>query len=315
MRGNEKVAAEVTLPPGIILPKGYLSVSQIETYLKCGIQYYFRYIEGLISPPSIELGTGKAGHAALELNFTHKAVNGADAPLDEVLDHFSDRFEAEMQDVSSQNATYKGAVKDKTTKLIEIHQDKVAPNLVPASPDDIEGKIEMPIAGIPMVGYYDLATQSTVIDHKFVSRTKSKADADNSLQLTFYARATGKKDVAFNCLIKSNKRDSGTWSEPRVNIVSGNPRNAQDFQWLESVVRYVANAISAGIFLPAPPDHWACTKKWCGYYHKCRGAGKDVSPKIIQMSGTRDVKLPADTKQQKPVLGGPVTTKIHEVNS
>lgn len=281
--------------PEFALPKGYLSISQIETYMKCGLQYYYRYIQGKMTPPGIALVTGSSGHAALEMNFTHKAKTMEDAPVADVLDAFSDSYDQKVIEVEHMNKVAKGKEKDRTTKLIEVHQEIMAPSLMPMDQSSVEGEIRMDIGGVPMLGYYDLETPTALIDHKFVGKAKGTNEANDSLQLTFYSKAKGKPDVAFNCLIKQKEsKTTHKWSDPRVVMVTGRTRTEADYKWLESVVRFVAAAISAGVFVPAPPDHWACTKRFCGYYDQCRGSGKDVSPTIIALGQSR-----ADSRAKK----------------
>jgi hypothetical protein len=280
------------------LPKGYLSISQIETYMKCGLQYYYRYVQGKMTPPGIALVTGSSGHAALELNFTHKAETMDDLPVEDVLDKFSDSYDQKVVEVEGMGKVAKGAEKDRTAKLITIHQEIMAPSLMPMDQSSVEGEIRMPIGGVPMLGYFDLETDTALIDHKFVGKAKGTNEANDSLQLTFYSKAKNKPDVAFNCLIKSKPNKAGDkWSDPRVVMVTGRTRTEADYKWLESVVRFVAAAISRGVFVPAPPDHWACTKRFCGYYDQCRGSGKDVSPTIIGVADK--IEATAAKKEKK----------------
>jgi hypothetical protein len=287
-----------TLPSGIVLPKGYLSISQIDTYMRCGLQYFWRYIDGIIIPPTISLVTGSSGHDALEMNFKYKGANRTDAPLEDVLDVFNDSFEEKFAEVEDPTPVSKGNAKDKTVDLITLHHEKMAPAIQPVDEHHVEKKIITDVGGIPMHGFSDVETSTAIIDHKFVGRAKSAADADSSLQLTFYAYAEGKPDVAFNCLVKPKLNKGGTWSPPSVKMVPGARRTQEDFNWLTSVVRFTANAISAGIFMPADPTSWVCSKTYCGYWHKCRGAGKDIAPIIVGVNGFKDTK-PAPAPKPK----------------
>lgn len=53
----------------------HLSVSQISMYLRCSLQYWFRYIQGIKAPPNLKLTVGKAGHEGLEFENRQKVVH------------------------------------------------------------------------------------------------------------------------------------------------------------------------------------------------------------------------------------------------
>jgi len=264
-----------TLNHGLTLPKGYLSISQIEMFIRCPRSYYYRYIKGIKSPPSIALVTGSSGHAALEMNFRFKAKDAGkqDAPVADVLDAFGTEFDERTKELERPNPLTLSHTKDRTYDLISLHQEQVAPGLVPEDENAIEQELKMEIGGIQMLGFADLITPTAVVDHKFVGKTKSVNEASNSLQLTFYAKATGKDTGAFNCLVKSKQSPkTGKWSAPKVQVVPSAPRTQQDYTWLESVVQGVAHAISSGVFPPTDPTTWMCSEKFCGFWHMCRGA-------------------------------------------
>jgi len=286
--------------PELTLPRGYLSISQIEMYIRCPRSYYFRYIKGIVSPPSIALVTGSSGHAALEMNFRYKAndPNRMDAPVSDVMDAFSDEFDVRSKELDRGTPLSLSNEKDRTYGLLQKHQEEIAPSLVPESADSVEQELKMEIGGIQMLGYADLVTTDSVVDHKFVGKVKSAADANNSLQLTFYAKATGKDQGAFNCLVKSKlSPKAGRWSVPKVQIVPGAVRTDLDYAWLENVVKSIAISISAGVFPPTDPCSWACSEKFCGFWHMCRGATGGAS-QLPDSMVTVDKKI----EPKKPVV-------------
>ena len=45
--------------------------------------------------------------------------------------------------------------------------------------------------------------------------------------------------------------------------------NDFDLAALFNRLENIAHALKAGVFAPAPRDHWTCSEKWCGYWHTC----------------------------------------------
>jgi len=72
--------------------KELLSVSKIRMYLRCPLQYYYRYCEGLKVPPDSGLTLGKSVHAGIEANYSQKITSFSDLPLNDVLDVYSTAF-------------------------------------------------------------------------------------------------------------------------------------------------------------------------------------------------------------------------------
>ena len=58
----------------------YLSVSQVNMYLRCPLQYMFRYIEGLKLPPKSAMTLGKSIHFGIEGNYRQKIDSHKDLP-------------------------------------------------------------------------------------------------------------------------------------------------------------------------------------------------------------------------------------------
>ena len=56
-------------------------------------------------------------------------------------------------------------------------------------------------------------------------------------------------------------------------------RSEADIARALAVVGLVDRAITSGIFPPADPNHWVCSEKWCGYWHKCGYGGGDPRQK------------------------------------
>jgi hypothetical protein len=294
--------AEQLEPPsqGFKLPKKYGSHSQISMYLRCPRQYYLRYVCDHKRPPGVAMCLGSGTHSAVEKTHHHLVDHKVPAPTEELLDCFSDSFEKASEDLESaaweKEGTTEGAMKDIGTRLVRIYNEKYAASVRPQvlivdgqEVRGIEKKFEVDVAGVPMLGFIDLidtndassttsdaeralllkngtdvpeAMRTVIADFKTRAKTASQADVDGDLQLTLYSFAMKIPAVRFDLLLKQKV--------PKFKRVSA-LRQEVDHLWMKEVVHGVASAITAGVFPPCDPTAWACSEKWCGFWHMCRG--------------------------------------------
>jgi CRISPR/Cas system-associated exonuclease Cas4 (RecB family) len=280
-------------PSRLALPKKYLSISQVNMYLRCPKQYEFRYVKDKKQPPAVPLALGTSGHAALETTHHHIVDHDVPAPTEQLLDSFSDKWTELSAQIEDWEGEQPGHVKDKGVALVRIYNERFAPTVKPQADAEkkergIEKKFEITVGGVPMLGYIDLIDtnspvafseeelalmakygrvapeelRSAVVDFKFKSKSMAQSEVDGSLQMTLYSLATGIYAIRFDQLLKTKK--------PTVKRAAA-VRTKQDHLWLQRVVRDVADAISKGVFPPTDPTSWSCNAKWCGYFHLCRG--------------------------------------------
>lgn len=280
---------------GFQLPTGYLSHSQIEMYLKCPRQYYWRYIRDHKRPPGVALTLGSGTHKAAEVTHHHIVDHDVPAPLEMVVAAFSDKFDAQAQDIPQEawqsEGVEKGAVKDVGVKLVSMYNTTVAPNVKPQVKNGkrgIEKKIDIKIGEVPIIGYIDLIDtnadsimtteerellkshgldvpslfRTAVVDFKTKTKSYSQDEINGSLQLTIYSYAEQIGLVRFDQFLNQKR--------PRFKRMHSQ-RTLQDYAWMHEIVTGVGKAISAGVFPPCDPTSWACTPKWCGFYYMCRG--------------------------------------------
>lgn len=293
-------AAQLERPPqGFKLPKRYLSHSQVEMYLRCPRQYYFRYVCDHKRPPGVALSLGSGTHGAVEMTHHHIVDHDVPAPIEMLLDHFSDKFDAAAEEIDAKEwekeGTTKDATKDVGVKLVRLYNAKWAPLVRPQVRQvdgkevrGIEKKFEIEVAGVPMLGFIDLidtndaftvseterkmlqkkgsdvpeAMRTVIADFKTRAKSASQADIDGSLQLTLYSFAEKIPAVRYDQLLKQKV--------PKIKRVSA-LRQTDDYLWMKEVVHGVASAVSAGVFPPCDPTAWVCSEKWCGFWHMCRG--------------------------------------------
>lgn len=274
--------------PRVLASRPHISVSQVTMYLRCSMQWKYRYVDGLKEPPSLKLATGKAGHAALEYNTKHKIKTGADLDLATFLDVGSDLFDAhtaELERADLAEGDDPGRDKDATLETLKVFRLKAAPAIKPAASEwefnlDIPSSTEKPlriINGKVDLIQLDASTPQPTLrvdDYKFTAKARSQAEADTSIQLSTYDMAiemlTGEapSSLGLICLIPPTPK-----SEPRIVPIrrdaalmtpEARARRAERTRYqFETVQR----GIDAGIFIPAD-DPKVCS--WCGYRATCQ---------------------------------------------
>jgi len=254
--------------------KKYFSVSQINTYMRCPFQWYFRYVEGLVKPPDFGLIVGSATHKAIETNFKQKITSKIDAPMELLESAFSDEFDKKKLDVPDRND--EGQQKDMGIKLVRMHRSKLAPRIQPTHVEH-EFLIDVPkqeiniesksvIIDIPwkFKGYIDLIdADKVVVDNKTTGKSYQEDAADENYQLMGYGFAHKQifgelpSGVRFDILVKTKvpkfQQIRSTIDENKINRFLLAASN-------------VYKAINAGIFYPRRGQD--CS--WCGYKENCK---------------------------------------------
>lgn len=241
-----------------------ISVTKLKMYLRCPLQYKFRYVDGLKIPPTSSLTLGKSIHSALETNYTQKIESKKDLSAGEVLDLFSARWEKEAKETEFKKDEKPGKIKDDGVKMIDIYHKQVSPTIMPKL---VEHEFEMSFqnVGYKLHGYVDLIdTQDVIIDHKTSKRSMSEKDVVSDLQLTCYALACRntlgiqEKALRFDIMVRNKKA-------PKIQQLT-TQRTAKDIDRFLKILAYVSKAIESGIFYPN--TNFMCGI--CGYRLLCR---------------------------------------------
>ena len=275
------------------LPKAYLSVSAINTYLKCPTQFEHRYIDRQRGPSSAAAMQGKCMHTVIEHAYRYKKTELEDPTQEFIQDTYTDAF---MENIAHRKELLRD--EHETDDFLALQGNVVLETwrklkLPKVNPVDIEVTYMQNVAGVPLVGVIDLvdhqdlgipATQGAnrrydpfahkVVDTKTVKRTWNQDMADNSLQLSMYSIATGLPDLRVDCLVKGNPKsiiNAGTRTKGPSIVELDTRRRAGQNQWAMQLVTQVARAIQAGSFPPCSPESWACSAKYCGFWGMCRG--------------------------------------------
>lgn len=262
--GKKKIGLEL-LKPDIGLPRGYLSASQIEMYLRCPRQYQFRYIEERIAPPGVALTEGICHHEVMEFNNINKFDKGEDLNDGILKEKFKDEFATKKKHIPKSDWVFSGenvnTINERGDKFIENYLFDVAPNIQPTKLP--ESKFEIELGGVPILGFIDLEQDKSVVDYKVVKQARTQHEVDNDIQLTLYSFATRKKSVQFCCFTKTK-----TAAIKNVTSIRGN----NDYAYADALIGSVAEGIKSGNFPMCNPNKsFPCSERYCGYYKMCRG--------------------------------------------
>lgn len=282
--------ASASLPQTQTATKKHYSISQLLTYQKCPLHYYFRYIEGLKIPPRSAMTLGTSVHAALEHNFKQKIESKLDLPVDEVLDAYSTSFDLAKPETLWDKDESPAEIKDNGIELVRAYhvgKDKNGDPMVcremnpetrkyekkiikPLSPKIQPIMVEEPFevqfeneVGYVFVGRMDLVDDKHRIrDTKTSAKSPTQDQVDTDLQMTGYSLGyrmkTGRieKGLVMDYLVKN--------SHPKIVSVE-TQRNEEDIQRLLNLMARIAHAIDSGVFYCSCNPIF-CNPNNCGYW-------------------------------------------------
>lgn len=255
--------------------KPHLSATQLDSYCKCGEAYRRRYIEGERIPPNIAMLKGTGFHRGAEHNFRQKIETHTDLKPTDIIDAAVAAFESEIEkgvelsadEKSRGQAVVIGETKDDLKDVVDVHAKQQAPDYQPVFVEQ-EFTISLPESSRDLKGIIDLGDdQKRVTDLKSAGKSKTQADADNSVQLTIYAAG---HHAIVGMPPAEVRLDTIVTTKTKVyrSVVSSD-RGQADFVALAHRVETVNKGIDAGVFAPATPGAWWCGPKWCGYWSTC----------------------------------------------
>ncbi len=247
----------------------HLSVSQINTFLRCGKQWEYRYVYGLKIPPKGLMVVGSCYHQGLASGFQHKLNTGENPILELVLDAYDSKWANiraehrlldEGETLPFDTIEWEGnpgELKDTGIELLKLYQISVALKL---TPETVEERQTLDVDGVQLVLIPDLITDSKIIDHKVKAKRFSQDELNQDLQSTCYF-LKNKKPFEFHIALRQVK--------PAIEIM-GTERTEKDTNFFTELVSKVWKSIQTGVFVPRPVGY-QCSERWCGYWKICRG--------------------------------------------
>lgn len=139
----------VSVPPAEV-PDRPWSASAIEDFLGCPLRYWWRKVQGWQTPSTVPMVTGRAVHLALE--------NLLALPPEERLPAAGERFLAEAIAVELAEAgpdMPEAEVRAGAEAAIAAYWKTESPDQIEVAPDGLERTVEVPLRGLPFLGYID----------------------------------------------------------------------------------------------------------------------------------------------------------------
>lgn len=250
--------------------------SMLGMFLRCPAQFERRYINDEIIPPGIAARRGSATHKAAEINHLQKVKSKKDLPTSDLQDAARDEYIRLIKEqgvfipkdkVSEKNQLLAQG-QDAAVRLAKLYRETLAPHIHPAL---VEEKITVDCGlELPLQGTIDVLTEDNWLpDLKTADKSKGVGEAENSLQLTFYAGMvadhTGKWPEKISLEILVNNKEPKLQSLPTK-------RGPADWANLLLRVQLMLKQINTGLFPPCDPSSWICSPSWCGYWHTCKYA-------------------------------------------
>lgn len=256
--------------------KPRLHQSGLNMLSRCGMQYFYRYVEKVIAPPAVAMIEGTAVHETIHENLAYKRSRGELLPDEHVADLAAERLrvnwlaeEPKLDEEESRlgEKNVRGMSIDRTVKLARLHHVRLAPVI---RPKWLERTFELELEGYPvnLGGTIDIQEENrTLRDSKTTRKTPTQEAADNSLQLDMYHLAATVLDedpptrLFLDFMVGQR---AGCYQE-----TFETHRDETDHQRILDRVEAASKVIEAGAFMPVDSEHWICSAKWCGYFERC----------------------------------------------
>jgi putative RecB family exonuclease len=247
----------------MVLPRGYISHSQIRAYGECPRKYRFAYIEDIHPPVNEKVFLGEAFHASIEYYFKGR-ISGA-PPAEADVEAF---FRAALDDLAPGRKISWQAPKRETLErglaFLRSFMKNIAPGARPLMVEK-ELSAELPGSGVLLKGVLDLVEEDFCItDFKTTTGRWSESRVRHSPQMIIYKYLF---DRSFGPVPSSMKyevfygRKAGSTRHQTLRVVPGD----DSVDNLLAMIDQVATNIAAGAFEPkVTPFCRHCEfRSWC----------------------------------------------------
>jgi len=249
------------------LPNTHISVSAVSTYLRCPLQYYWRYVHGLKIPPKSEQAFGTATHRTIATNFRQKIDTHEDYGPEDFAGIWATEFRNLIPEIQWEEGEKPDEIVDEGVAIARLYAQQVSPTIQPMLVEH-EVNVELPSIGTTLKGVIDVLDDSgSIIDTKTTKRTPQEDAIKHDLQMTTYSLlhrielASQEKQLRMDYLVRTKT--------PKVIILRDEPRSEQAIQRLLRMYSAVCQAIRSGSYWPNP-HNFMCNPNGCGYWEICQ---------------------------------------------
>ncbi len=307
------VPADVEPQLSDMLPRGYLSVSQVGLVLKCPHAWYLRYVEEKSQTLSVRPFQGIQVHKAVEKLLGEKLRTGVLPPVELAQDTFSDAFEDKKKHITDWEEGGEKQVKDTGHECIKHYYNEAAQDATPVIVEKTfhtyittqDGKVKLPVLGridsLQVQTFnekeYQDVREGVVADYdKQLIKNPDKPlvvpPVKKPLRLHDLKVVTDKwsesdleNDIQFaiyagvehipDVQVDQLVKGRAKVPRPRYERLTGIITDRQ-VQHAVDVVAGVAKTIGMGNLQGnyTDPGSWWCSSKWCSMWIHCRGKTK-----------------------------------------
>lgn len=238
-----------------------LSPSMVNTYLKCGRQFYYRNCIRIPALPSWYMAFGSAFHETLRENYFQKIRTSKDLPTDLLTDFFAEDLEYRDADWSEQS---RDDTLDQGVISLREYQAKVAPKTMPR---DVEYAFTLDVIGRPwkITGKVDLIGMNVgPIETKTTGKRLSKPKPDNVFQIATYAAARMKQMGVQNAIARMDYVIRGKEEVITFPFLF----DKREEQNVLTTFDQVATGIQNEVWIPNR-YHFLCSRKYCPFWMNC----------------------------------------------
>lgn len=247
-------------------PLDHVSVSQLRTYLMCGVRWYF---QNIVHRGGWEVGDsarlrGSALDTACNAHYKVKAEDLEGSSLSQFVELAVHTHE-QGRDTHTFYKLTETESKDRTARIAKEYRTTFGDYLQPLGVSAVQEYVKYQDDGleVPVHGIIDLRTNSgVVVDNKVKAKKNvpKESAVHRDMQLTTYSMFTGYDKVGL--AIVTDERS------PEIVYIPSTRTPAQ-----HDLVRHRYNAmvqaIRAGALSPAPEGSWYCNQQWCPFWSEC----------------------------------------------
>lgn len=262
--------------------KPQLHVTMLDMIARCGIQFQRRFgarfgiwDQEEIIPPGIALAVGISVHKAVQKNLSSKIETGELLNYKHIQQIAFSAFEeiwlegmmlTEEEAIAPEKT--RGAGADQAVALSVLHHLNLAPTVSPVA---VEQKFVIELDGFPMdlAGTKDIVEADKIGDVKTMAANKPTV---HSMQMATYAldhkinKGKYPASVYHHKLIKTKT--------PKAEIEEAVPDDTWVAPLMRRIERFaeIIEAVQSGkqALMPADPQSWCCSKKYCGFASTCK---------------------------------------------
>lgn len=248
-------------------PITYLSFSQIDSFEICPLQYRYKYLFRLPTPPSPAQTIGNVLHRTLKEFYQTQIINREKLSLEKILEI----FETNWKSTGFRSKSHEKEVKNEAKKMLESFYQREIASAKAFNITALEQPFSFRITpGLKVGGVIDridllASDQIEIIDYKTGGRTPDQKAVDHNEQLTLYALAASSiDDFSFNRPVEKIIL-SLYFLQNGIKLSS--QRNKKDLEDFKKRIIEVAKEIEKSSFPPKPSSPFPCN--FCEYKLLC----------------------------------------------